>query len=140
MFSQRIRTVMEHRNIVIATPDTTVGQAARMMAHKKTSAVLVVHEEFLVGIFTERDAVVRVIARGLDVQSTPLADVMTPSPQTAEPDRTFGYALLLMHENGFRHVPVVVDGKPVGLVTSRSVLDPELEEFVAEERRRTHIR
>jgi CBS domain-containing protein len=130
---------MEHKNIVITVPQTTVSQAAKLMAQKKMSAVLVVKDELLVGIFTERDAVFRVIARGLDVHSTPLAEVMTPSPQTVDPDRTYGYALLLMHENGFRHVPVVVNGKPVGLVTSRSALDPDLEEFVSEERRRTHI-
>ncbi len=139
MFSQRIKTVMERRDMVIAAPETTISQAAKMMAHKKMSAALVVRDEFLVGIFTERDAVSRVIARGLDVYSTRVADVMTPSPQTAEPDQSFGYALLLMHENGYRHVPVVVDGKPVGLVTARSALDPDLEEFTAEERRRTHI-
>ncbi len=139
MFSQRIKTVMERRNIVIAAPETTVSQAAKLMAHRKMSAVLVVREELLVGIFTERDAVSRVIARGLDVQTTRVADVMTPSPQTAEPEQSFGYALLLMHENGYRHVPVVVDGKPVGLVTARSALDPDLEEFTSEERRRTHI-
>jgi CBS domain-containing protein len=139
MFSQRIKTVMEHKNIFITGPETTVSHAAKQMAHKKVSAVLVVNEELLVGIFTERDAVFRVIARGLDVHTTRLADVMTPSPQTVDPEKTFGYALLLMHENGFRHVPVVVHGKPVGLVTSRSALDPDLEEFVSEERRRTHI-
>lgn len=139
MFSQRIKTVMDHKNIVVAAPEITVSHAAKLMAHKKMSAVLVVREELLVGIFTERDAVFRVIARGLDVHTTRLADVMTPCPQTAEPDKSFGYALLLMHENGFRHVPVVVDGKPVGLVTARSALDPDLEEFVSEERRRTHI-
>jgi CBS domain-containing protein len=139
MFSQRIKTVMEHKDIVITVPQTTVSQAATLMAQKKTSAVLVVKDDLLVGIFTERDAVFRVIARGLDVHTTRLAEVMTPSPQTVGPDRTYGYALLLMHENGFRHVPVVVNGKPVGLVTSRSALDPDLEEFVSEERRRTHI-
>jgi CBS domain-containing protein len=139
MFSQRIKNVMEHKNILIAVPETTVSQAAKLMAHKKMSAMLVVSDDLLVGIFTERDAVFRVIARGLDVHTTRLADVMTPSPQTVDPDQTFGYALLLMHENGFRHVPVVVNGRPVGLVTSRSALDPDLEEFVSEERRRTHI-
>ncbi len=139
MFSQRIKSVMEHKNIVVAAPETSVSQAAKLMAQKKMSAVLVVREELLVGIFTERDAVFRVIARGLDVHSTRLADVMTPSPQTVEPDKTFGYALLLMHENGFRHVPVVLNGKPVGMVTPRSALDPELEEFVAEEQRRMHL-
>jgi uncharacterized protein (DUF2344 family) len=45
-----------------------------------------------------------------------------------------------MHENGFRHVPVVVDGMPVGIVSARSALDPDLEEFVSEEQRRRHIK
>ncbi len=139
MFSQRIKAVMEHKNILTAVPQTTVSQAAKLMAQKKTSAVLVVKDDLLVGIFTERDAVFRVVAHGLDVHTTQLGEVMTPSPQTVDPEKTYGYALLLMQRNGFRHVPVVVNGKPVGLITSRSALDPELEEFVAEERRRTHI-
>lgn len=139
MFSQRIKTVMDQKNILVTGPETTVSQAAKLMAQKKMCAVMVVSDEILVGIFTERDAVFRVIARGLDVHTTRLAEVMTPSPQTVDPDKTFGYALLLMHQNGFRHVPVVVNGKPVGMVTSRSALDPDMEEFVSEERRRTHI-
>lgn len=139
MFSRRIKSVMEQKNILITAPETTVSQAAASMAQKKMSAVMVVREGLLVGIFTERDAVFRVIARGLDAHTTRLADVMTPSPQTVDPEQTFGYALLLMHENGFRHVPVVVNGKPIGLVTSRNALDPELEEFVSEERRRAHL-
>lgn len=139
MFSQRVKSVMEHKKLLVAAPQTTVSHAARLMAQKKMSAVMVVDGDLLVGIFTERDAVFRVIARGLDVQTTPLAEVMTRSPLTVDPDQTFGHALLVMYENGFRHVPVVVDGKPIGLVTSRNALDPELEEFISEEQRRRHI-
>jgi len=139
MFSQRVKSVMERKNLLVTEPQTTVSAAAKLMAQKKMSAVLVVEADVLVGIFTERDAVFRVIARGLDVQTTPLADVMTPSPQTIDPSRTFGQALLLMHENGFRHVPVVEGDKPIGLVTSRNALDPDMEEFVSEAQRRIHI-
>lgn len=139
MFSQRIKSVMEQKRLLILLPDTTVQQAAKLMAQKKMSAVMVVSDEQLVGIFTERDAVFRVIARGLNVQTTQLSEVMTPSPQTVDPDHTFGYALLLMHENGFRHVPVVINNRPVGLVTSRNALDPDLEEFISEEHRRKSI-
>lgn len=139
MFSQRVKSVMEHKKLLVAAPQTTVSHAARLMAQKKVSAVMVVDDDILVGIFTERDAVFRVIARGLDVNTTQLADVMTPSPQTVSPEQTFGHALLLMHENGFRHIPVVVDGGPIGMVTSRNALDPDLEEFVSEEQRRRHI-
>ena len=111
------------------------------MAQRKMGAVMVVDPEGrLLGIFTERDAVHRVIARQRDPHTTCLAEVMTPDPQTAEPRETFGYALLQMHEQGFRHMPVVEDGRPVGMVSARNALDPELEEFEAEAQRRKHIR
>lgn len=139
MFSQRIRSVMERKKILTAPPETTVSKAAKLMADKNVGAVMVVEHEHLVGIFTERDAVFRVIARGRDAQTTPLAEVMTAAPQTADPDKSFGYALLMMHENGFRHVPVVENGKPIGIVSSRNALDPEMEEFVSEAQRRKHI-
>ena len=140
MFSQRIRNVMEKKKLLTATPETTVSQAAKLMAKKNVGAVMVVEDERLVGIFTERDALVRVIAKGLDTQTTPLAEVMTADPQTVDPGKTFGSALLMMYENGFRHVPVVEEGKVIGIVSSRNALDPDLEEFVAEAQRRKHIR
>ena len=140
MFSQRIRSVMERKKMLTAPPETTVAEAAKLMAGKNAGAVMVVEKERLVGIFTERDAVFRVVARSLDAQTTRLADVMTTAPRTADPDKTFGYALRMMHENGFRHVPVIENGKPVGIVSARYTLDPEMEEFVSEAQRREHIR
>ena len=80
------------------------------------------------------------IARDLDPAATPLEAVMTPSPRTLEPNRTYGHALLLMQENGFRRVPVVQEGRLLGIVSSRNAMDPELEEFVSEQRRREHHR
>lgn len=139
MFSQRVKSVMQRKSLLTVDSQTTVRRAAKLMAQKKMSAVMVVDSDILVGIFTERDAVFRVLARGLDVDATPLADVMTPSPQTIEPERPFGQALLLMHENGFRHVPVVSGGKLMGLVTARDALDPDMEEFVSEAQRRIHF-
>ena len=140
MFSQPIRTIMERRKFVTAPPTTSVREASQMMAKKQVGALLVVEEERLLGIFTERDAVFRVIARGLDPAVTQLAQVMTPDPKTIKPNNTFGYAMTLMHENGFRHLPVVDNGKPVGIVSARSALDPDLEEFVCEERRRKRFK
>ena len=72
-------------------------------------------------------------------RTTLLEEVMTRDPRTARADNTFGYALLLMHENGFRHVPVVENGAVIGIVSVRNALDPELEEFVAETERRKRI-
>ncbi|OGA10461.1 MAG: hypothetical protein A3G26_08920 [Betaproteobacteria bacterium RIFCSPLOWO2_12_FULL_65_110] len=140
MFSQRIRSMMEQEKLLTAPPETTVSNAAKLMASKKAGAVMVVENQRLVGIFTERDAVFRVIARGHDARTTRLADVMTTAPQTVDPDKSYGYALLLMHKNGFRHVPVIENGKPIGIVSSRDLLDPEMEEFVSEAQRRQHIR
>ena len=136
MFSQPVRSIMERRKFVTVPPATTVREASDLMARKQVGAVLVVEGERLVGIFSERDAVFRVVARGLDPATTTLDRVMTPDPKTIKPNNTFGYAMTLMHENGFRHLPVIDNGKPVGIVSARSALDPDLEEFVCEERRR----
>jgi CBS domain-containing protein len=139
MFSQSIREVMEQKKLLTAPPQTTVSKAAKLMAKRKVGAIMVVDDRRLVGIFTERDAVFRVIARDLDSHTTRLVDVMTREPITITPDNSFGYALLVMHENGFRHVPVIEDGKLVGVVSARNALDPDLEEFVSESQRREHI-
>jgi len=140
MFDQPIRSIMERKKFLTAPPETTVSAAARLMAHKNVGAVLVVENERLVGIFSERDVVFRVIAKGLEAKTTTLTEVMTAAPKTLEPGKTYGHALLLMQENGFRHVPVVENGRPIGIVSSRNAMDPELEEFVFEERRREHHR
>ena len=142
MFDRSIKSIMalEREHFLTAPPHTTVSDAARLMATRNAGAVLVVQGERLVGIFTERDVVFRVIARDLDPAATPLEAVMTPSPRTLEPNRTYGHALLLMQENGFRRVPVVQEGRLLGIVSSRNAMDPELEEFVSEQRRREHHR
>jgi len=140
MFSQRIRRVMERERMLTAPPQTTVREAALLMAGANSGAVLVVEGETLTGIFTERDMVFRVIARGLDPATTTLQTVMTAAPITVDPERSFGHALSLMHSNGFRHLPVVADGKLQGIVSARDALDPELEEFVCEAQRRVAIR
>jgi len=139
MFDTPVRSVMQGQKLLKAPPETLVSDAARLMATKKVGAIIVVEGECLVGIFTERDVVFRVVARGLDAQATRIADVMTREPHTVEPDKPFGYALLIMQENGFRHLPVIEDGRPIGIVSSRSAMDPELEEFVSEAHRRRHF-
>lgn len=136
MFSQRVRNVMEHDQMLIASPESLVVDAARLLAGSKLGAVLVVQGGQLTGIFTERDAVCRVLAQGLDASTTPLARVMTPKPIAVDPEGTFGHALLLMHQHGMRHVPVVEHGMPIGIVCARDALDPEMEEFNCEVQRR----
>jgi CBS domain-containing protein len=140
MLGLPIKSVLEPRKLVVAAPHTTVAEAAKLMKRGKVGAVLVVEEGRLVGIFTERDALFRVMAPGLDPMNTELRAVMTRDPTTVAPDETFGYALLLMHEKGFRHTPVVENGRPVGVVSARHALDPDLEEFAAEAARRKYFR
>lgn len=140
MFDLPIRSVMERKKFIKAAPDTSVSQAARLMATKDAGAVLVVEDDQLIGIFTERDVVFRVIAQGLDPKETYLRQVMTADPKTLGPNQCYGHALVIMQENGFRHVPVVEENLPIGIISSRNAMDPDLEEFVADQRRREHYR
>ena len=139
MFSIRVREVMKKEKFLTVPPHTSVAAAARRMEKRGVGAVLIVTDGRLQGIFTERDAVYRVLAKGLDPFTTTLVRVMTRSPECISPDEMFGRALVVMQERGFRHMPVVVDGAPVGIVSARSALDPELEEFTSESQRRLHL-
>ncbi len=139
MYTQRVKLVMERKNRLVAPPETTVAKAAKLMARKNVGAIMVVEDKQLIGIFTERDAVFRVVAEGLDVAKTKIGEVMTRSPVTVGPDEIFGRALILMHDYGFRHVPVVENGEPIGIVSSRMALDPDMEEFVSETQRRLSL-
>lgn len=132
MAHRSIRMIIEQREAVNAPENMTVSEAACLMREKQVGAVMVVEEGKLVGVFTERDALFRVVAECRDAKTTRLTEVMTPNPRTIHPDRPFPDALHLMHEGGFRHVPVVEDGRPVGMVSARDALGPELEDFVYE--------
>jgi CBS domain-containing protein len=140
MSDRPVSAIVGTRKPFALPPKTTVGKAARLMKQSKASAVMVVEHGHLVGIFTERDALFRVLAEGRDPQTTAIAEVMTPEPQTIEPDKAFRYALILMHEHGFRHLPVVEHGRPIGIVSAADALDPELLEFASEVEVREHIR
>ncbi len=136
MFSQRIRKVMDPQAMVTVGPQATVSQAAQLIAANHVGAVLVVQDDQLRGIFTASDAVRRVLARGLDPDRTPLAEVMSSPVRTVDPDATYGSALQLMHEYALRQLPVVEAGKPIGVLCARDALDPEMEEFACEAQRR----
>ncbi|HET9763862.1 MAG TPA: CBS domain-containing protein [Casimicrobiaceae bacterium] len=139
--SQRpIRTLIAGRPLVTTASDSTVAAAARLMKKKNVGAVLIVdHDGRIAGIFTERDALFRVTAEGRDPKETRLSEVMTPHPRTIDPDRPFAHALLMMYDGGFRHVPVVERDRPIGVVSARDALGPELQEFDSEIERRTRI-
>jgi CBS domain-containing protein len=131
--------IIEDQDVVSAPATTTVLAAAQLMKQRKVGAVLVIDGERLVGIFTERDALFRVVADGRDATHTQLSEVMTRSPQTLHPDKSFAEALHIMHQSGFRHVPVVEDGRAVGMISARDALGPELEDFVYEMLRQEQV-
>ena len=132
-----IRTIIENQEIL--TAPSTVRDAARLMKQHKTGALLVCDKRRLVGVFTERDALFRVTAEECDPKTTLLADVMTPNPRTIGADKPLGHALHMMYEGGFRNVPVVENGRLIGLVSAHHALGPELKEFVSEMDQRENI-
>ena len=139
MPNRTLRQVITGQTLVTARRDTSVRAAAVAMAEQSVGAILVVDDSGrLIGLFTERDALNRVVARGLDPEQTPLAAVMTDKLQTATPDKTLGHALHLMFEGGFRHLPVVEDGRPVGMVSARNALGLEILQFERERQERDH--
>lgn len=140
MFDEHVKSVMRREACLTVSPEELVWSVAKLMASHQAGAVMVVEAGHLVGIFTERDIVFRVVAIGLDGYATRIADVMTRTPVTIDAEQPFGVALLIMQEGGFRHLPVVTDGELVGIVSSRNAMDPSLEEFASEARRRKRLK
>lgn len=124
-----LRTIVAGQTPITASKTATVLEAARLMKQHNIGALLVVDGTRLIGIFTERDALFRVLAQSRDPQATRLAEVMTPQPQTIHPDEPFLSALRMMHECKFRHVPVVEFDRPLGMVSARDALDDDLYEL-----------
>ena len=139
MSHRPIRSIIENRKVLTAQSNTTVANAARLMERHNTGALLVCEAGHLVGVFTERDALFRVTAAARDPEVTTLNEVMTPNPQTITPDKPLGHALHMMYEGGFRNVPVVENDQPIGIISARDALGPELKEFVEEMDQREHI-
>ena len=139
MPSRPIRQIIQDQKPVVASSSSSVSEACALMKGRKIGAIAVVDGGRLRGIFTERDAVYRVIAENRDPQATKLADVMTPAPLTIGPDRPFRHALHMMFEGGFRHVPVVDDGRLLGMVSARDALSSDLAEFESDVEDREHI-
>ena len=139
MPNRPIRQIIARRKLVIAHEQTTVVEAARLMEEARVGAILVIKKEKLVGIFTERDALTRVLAAALDPAHTHLSRVMTRDPMTIEPDKPFGHALIAMFDHGFRHMPVIEQGVPIGIVSMRDAQPPELDELEVDLKDREHI-
>jgi CBS domain-containing protein len=108
-----------------------VSAAVEAMRRGKIGCLLVTRDGLLVGVFTERDLLARVLAPGLPAE-TPLAACMTPDPVTVQPKDSVRTAIRRMEQGGYRHLPVVDDdGRPVGVLSARRVLHYLVEHFPA---------
>lgn len=120
-----IPDVVSDQELVHLPADENVRAAAQLMRARNVASVLIMEDGRLHGIFTERDMVHRVVAAGRDPDQTPLRDVMTAKPDTISSGTTALDALRLMHDGGYRHLPVVDQGCVVGVVSRRDFLGVE---------------
>jgi len=118
MPTQRMSEIVRYRDPLTLPPHTTVQDACQRMRDRRVGAVLVTNgDRRLVGIFTGRDAISRVLAEGRSPAGTRLSEVMTPDPNTMATNGTAIDALRLMQDGGFRHVPVLDEGRVAGVVS-----------------------
>ena len=115
---RKMADLVRHQDPLILPPSATVREACRHMRERRVGAVLVAERDHrLIGIFTGRDAVYRVLAEGKSAARTRLADVMTSAPTAIPPHATAIEALRLMEDGRYRHVPVIDEGRVVGIVS-----------------------
>jgi CBS domain-containing protein len=115
----QVRDVMARRLQTVG-PEDTVGEAVAVMAQNRIGSVLIMEGDRLLGIFTERDTV-RALSQAHDAARHEIVSWMTPNPTTVAPDVDSEDALRTMLDRGFRHLPVVEDGKIVGMVSMRDL-------------------
>jgi CBS domain-containing protein len=109
------------RDLVTVAPEDTLGEAAQKMVDRRVGSAVVSDFGRLVGILTERD-LLRAVAARTHSSETRVREWMTADPITGDPETAAGEAAEIMLERGFRHLPVVENGRPVGIVSVRDVL------------------
>ncbi len=125
---KNIADLIGRRPLIHAESSESVRKVAQRMSEKKVGAVAVLAAGKLVGIFSERDLMTRVVARGLNPDETSVQEVMTRSIVVAEPVEDIDSALQKMNSIGCRHLPVVEEGNLVGMISLRDLLVVEDEE------------
>ena len=123
-----VREIMSDGAICQAAPGTSVRASCCLMVEHQCGSVLVTERGRLLGIFTSGDLVRRVLAPGHDPSLALLAEVMTKEPDTIRPRESVDEAIRRMDEYGYRHLPVVETGAPVGMVALR---DCSIEDLAA---------
>ena len=127
MTERKLALIVNNQDPLILKARDTVQEACRCMSERGVGAVLVTEPGGrLSGIFTGRDAV-RVLRDNMDAVNTTLAATMTPNPKTLTPDCTTIEALRAMRDGGFRHMPVVSQGKILGIVSRADFTGEEVE-------------
>jgi len=121
--SVTVRQMIAGRGPVIAvSPSTTVFEALQRMAEHNVGAVLVMNGDTLAGIFTERDYARKVALRGLVSKSVPVSDLMTAKVLTVDSSWTADQCMALMNDQQIRHLPVMDDGRVVGVISIRDAV------------------
>ena len=117
-----IYDLVKHHQPYTITAEQTVLEASRQMVAKNIGAVPVLREGELVGIFSERDIMNRVVAEGRDPACTHVSEVMTAHPLTVDIRDSIEHCMVLMKEHGFRHLPICEGKKLKGIVSLRDIL------------------
>ena len=124
---RRLRTVIQERHVT-APPDASVHAVAVMMSKGRVGAISVVEGDRLVGIFSERDLMTRVVVPGRDPKTTPVSEVMTHDVVTATPEEHIDFCLEKMRKAGCRHLPVEMGGRIIAMISMRDLLRDEIGE------------
>jgi len=118
------------KEIAAVSPASSVAEAIRLMLAHRVGAVAVVDAGRVVGVFTERDVLRKLVLSGRDPEEIPVRQMMTSPVETASPETTSGEALVSMLQHHFRHLPVVdPSGKLLGVLSIRDLLHGQMEEL-----------
>lgn len=131
---RRVFEVMPGTDVVVLPPSATVHAAAVAMAERRQCVVLAMTAERLEGILTEQDVVRRVVAERRDPERVTVAEVMTAHPDTIPAADLALTGLQMMEDGGYRHLPVVHDGRVIGLISRVDFAGAEKTELEAERR------
>lgn len=136
LMRDKVRLIASRRP-VLAAPDEPVGDVLDRMVHESVGCVVIVTDPAaesrarsdtldsgpaVLGIFSERDALVRLSVRAAELRRLPVSQFMTPAPETIDGDAEIAFALQKMDVGGYRHLPVVERGRVVGVVSIRDIL------------------
>lgn len=117
-----IAEILEGKQLTFVEPRLSVRDAARLMSEQKVGAVPVLESGKLVGLFSERDLMTRVVAAGLDPDTTRIDAVMTSDLVVASPDDQIDECVQKMHSLGCRHLPIVEQDELIGIISLRDLL------------------